>query len=182
MSLADWNERYRTGESRLNAPSPLVERFAQHLAPGRALDLACGLGRHALYLAGLGWNVTAVDGSPIAIELLREKARAKGLAIDARTADLELSQFEIPPDSFDLICDCLYLQRDLFAPIKTGLRAGGLVIVTVLLADSQQPHRVVPGELQTYFSGWTILHSHEEPLSENGATHSIAELVALRPE
>ena len=94
MSLERWNERYRAGEQLFDAPVPLVVQFAGSAA-GRALDLACGSGRNALYLAELGWQVTAVDGSPVAVDVLRARAAERGLEIDIRVADLERGEFEL---------------------------------------------------------------------------------------
>src|SRR5438067_11196563 len=98
------------------------------MPPGRALDLACGAGRNALYLATLGWQVTAVDSSAVAISILRERAAglAPGFSVDARVADLEAGGFTIAPASFDLILDFFYLQRDLFPHIREGLPPGGV--------------------------------------------------------
>jgi SAM-dependent methyltransferase len=167
LSIEKWDQRYGAGQQLFETPSPLVQRFVADLAPGAALDLACGPGRHALYLAERGWRVTAVDSSPIAIAKLRER----NAGIDARIADLERGEFQIQPDSYDLICDCLYLQRDLFQQMKAGIRAGGMAIVTVLLADARTPTRACPGELRAYFEDWNILHYREQ---------EVAELVAVR--
>ena len=82
MSLEEWNQRYRSGEQLFDTPSPLVERFVAAAPPGHALDLACGAGRNALYMAGRGWHVTAVDGSPLAIETLLARGRGRNLNID----------------------------------------------------------------------------------------------------
>jgi len=79
MDLNDWNKRYRLRERPAEdleaAPTPLLVETASALAPGKAprkaLDLACGAGRNALWLAEHGWEVTAVDGAPAAIEILR---------------------------------------------------------------------------------------------------------------
>jgi tellurite methyltransferase len=182
LSLKAWNERYRAGEQLSQAPAPLVEQFAGGLAPGRALDLACGPGRHALYLAGRGWRVTAVDGSPIAIGHLRERAGANKLDIDARIADLERGEFEIPPDAFDLLVVFRYWQRDLIPAIQRGVRPGGIVIAVVLLAGpaepSGDPTRAVPGELRALFPAWEILRSVEA----GDPRRAQAELVARKPQ
>src|SRR5437773_12116961 len=108
--VTDWNERYRRGEHAALAPHKLLVRVTETLEPGRALDLACGAGRHALFLAERGWRVTAVDASPVAIETTLERARERQLTIDARVADLERGEFIIEPAAFDLICDFYYLQ------------------------------------------------------------------------
>ena len=183
MSLEQWNERYRAGEQLFDAPVPLVVKFAGP-APGRALDLACGSGRNALYLAKLCWRVTAVDGSPVAVDVLRARARERGLDIDIHIADLERGEFEIPSGNYDLILDCYYLQRDLIPKMQAGVRPGGMVISIVHLANADQPDgtpkRAYPGELRKYFDGWTILHYREGQPEESCHQRAVAEIVAVR--
>jgi tellurite methyltransferase len=170
LSIEKWNARYRAGEQLFETPAPLVERFVAELTPGVALDLACGPGRNAVYLAQRGWRVTAVDGSPIAIAKLRERNGE----IDARVADLERVDFQIQPDSFDLICDCYYLQPDLFPRMKMGIRAGGMAIVIVHLTPAS------PVELRGCFADWKILHYREGQPGEACHQRSVAELVAMK--
>lgn len=174
MSSKDkWEQRYREGEKLREEPSPLVVDFTRDLAPGAALDLACGPGRHALYLAERGWRVTAVDGAPTAIELLRAQSVRSNLAIDARLADLETGQFDFPIEQFDLVLACLYLQRDLIPKLKRALRSEGIVIMTALLGERATPTRVVRGELDALFDDWHVLHYREG--------QGVAELVAQKP-
>jgi len=160
-------------------------RFASGLAPGAALDLACGPGRNALYLMEQGWRVTAVDGSAVAIQILRKRAGKENLAMDARVADLERGEFRIEPDAYDLICCCYYLQRDLFRSIKSGVRPGGLEIVIVHLRSPdeppEKPRRARPGELRNYFEDWEILHYYEGTSNEPEHHRPVAEIVAKRP-
>ena len=184
MSIEQWNERYRAGEQLFMEPSPLVARFSRELEPGHALDLACGAGRNSLYLAEQGWNVKAVDGSPLAIEVLRERARERELVIDARVADLEHGEFDIEPAAYDLICDCYYLQRSLIPNMKLGARPGGIIVAIVHIADADQqatPARASPGELRIFFEGWKILHDYEGKSRESCHQHPVAELVAQKP-
>ncbi len=185
MSIDEWDQRYRRGEQLFDTPSPLVKRFAATLAPGDALDLACGPGRNSLYLAAQGWRVTAVDGSPVAIENLVARARERKLNVDARLADLERREFEIAPGAYDLICDCYYLQRDLIPRMKDGLRPGGLLIAIVHIADPDQPQgtptRAARGELRSCFADWEILHYYEGESNESCHQRPVAELVARKP-
>lgn len=74
---------------------------------GRALDLGAGEGRNALWLASLGWRVTAVDFSSVGISRLRDMADERNLVVEAVVADLR--RYEPPPDAFDLVI-LLYLQ------------------------------------------------------------------------
>src|SRR5450432_2672535 len=86
------------------------------LPPGCALDLACGRGRHSVWLRDRGWAVTAVD---LAIE-----------PIDGVTCihtDLERGEFAIEAGRWDLIVCWLYWQEDLLASIANGVRPGGVV-------------------------------------------------------
>jgi SAM-dependent methyltransferase len=185
LSIEQWNARYRAGEQLFLDPSPLVMRFSRELAPGRALDLACGAGRNSLYLAAESWNVKAVDGSLLAIEIVRERAREKNLVIDARVADLERAEFEIEPGAYDLISDCYYLQRSLIPKMQAGVRRGGIVVSIVHLADPDQPEgtptRARPGELRAFFAGWKILHDYEGASREACHQRPVAEIVARKP-
>jgi len=179
--IDEWDQRYRAGEQVFETPAPLVVEFTRPLGPGSALDLACGPGRNALYLAARGWRVTAVDGSPVAIGLLREK----NPSIDARVVDLETGGFEAPPDSCDLVLSCYYLQRSLIPGMQSALRAGGLLIMLVHLSDAGQPQgtptRAYPGELRAFFEGWGILHYREGEPGEPGHRHAVAEMVVQKP-
>ena len=158
----DWEQHYAQPENLKLAPTPLVLEVADLTAPGRALDLACGAGRNAFYLASCGWDVVAVDSSATAVRALRDRGAVAGLRIDARVADLESGGFAIEPEGYDLICDFYYLQRDLFPKIREGIRPGGLFAAEIHLRD-EQPHRFVlgPGELRREFEGWKILYYSE---------------------
>ena len=185
MDLAGWDARFRAAADaetdREPAPNPVLVEAARHLPPGRVLDLACGTGRNALWLAQNGWNVTALDGSAAAIETLRGRASRLNLTIDARVVDLEKDGFTIPHASFDLIAMCYYLQRDLFEPCKHGLAQGGLMIAIALIVEpgkEDSPFRLQPGELRRTFEGWDILHDRE---GRDAWEHSVAEIVARGP-
>ncbi len=168
MSLREWDERHRAAAPNL-APDPLLVSAVENRPPGRALDLACGTGRNAIWLAGHGWRVTALDGSPVAIEILR----AKNPVIDARVADLERAEFVIEPESWDLIAILRYLQRDLFEPARRGVVPGGIIIASTLLEGGKGGrHRVKPGELRRYFEDWEVLRYAE---------NTLAEIVARKP-
>ena len=179
MDLAGWEQRYRAQEeASAPAPHPLLVKTASFLPPGRALDLACGTGRNALWLAQHGWSVTAVDGSASAIRFLRESAA--DLHIETQIANLETSGFAIEPASYDLIAICYYLQRNLFEPAKQGVAPGGIIISIALLAEPAKDNsfRLEPGELRRYFDDWEILHHRE---GSDQWEHKVAEIVARKP-
>ena len=155
------------------------------MAPGKALDLACGTGRNALWLAEHGWKVTAVDGAQAAIEILRSRAQDRGLNINAVVADLEKDEFEIEPSDWNLVAICYYLQRNLFEPAKRGVALGGILISIVHVNEPGEPdgpYRFRPGQLETYFAGWEILHRHEGKANDSAHRRAVAEIVARRPQ
>lgn len=88
MSDVEWDERYASTPLLWNRePNRFVVSRCGPLAPGRALDLACGEGRNAVWLASRGWRVTALDHSTVAIERSRTMAEAAGVELDLRRAD-----------------------------------------------------------------------------------------------
>jgi SAM-dependent methyltransferase len=188
VEIRDWNERYcsgdRAAEDLRAAPARLLVETAKQLEPGKALDLACGTGRNALWLAEHGWSVTAVDGAAAAIDILRSRASKRAVTVDARVADLEKSEYRIEDSSWDLIAMCYYLQRNLFEPAKQGVAPGGILLAIVHITepgDEPTAHRLRPGELERYFQDWEILHSHEGKPNDAAHWRSVAEIIARRP-
>jgi SAM-dependent methyltransferase len=118
------------------------------LEPGRALDLACGSGRHSYWLSERGWDVTAVDVDP-------ENA---GEIPNFVKADLERHEYMIEADGWDLIVCWLYWQPDLLPEIARGVRRGGVVALagkrTGRFATSLAQYRET-------LRGWTEIASAE---------------------
>jgi len=186
--MTKWDEKYLRGENLSEEPHPLVARFAESARPGRALDLACGVGRNSIHLAKSGWSVTAVDSSKIAGQVLMDRAATAGIEVEFVLADLENRKFSIAEESYDLIVDCFYLQRDLFPEIMTGLVIGGHAICVIPLLDDSPEARPMnpdyllnPGELKSIFQGWEIVHWFEGIRPESGHKRSVAEIVARKP-
>jgi SAM-dependent methyltransferase len=97
------------------------------MRPGRALDVGAGEGRHSVWLASLGWAVTAVDFSAVGIE--RGRSGSAGHAVDWVVADIR--EWE-PPDgtTFDLVLVAyLHLADDVFPRARTWLAPGGTLVV-----------------------------------------------------
>jgi SAM-dependent methyltransferase len=185
-AAAKWNERYSTGAVVESQPLPGVLEACRGIPPGIALDVACGTGRHAKALAALGWRVVALDASSVAIEALRRIAAEQALAIDARVQDLEDCAFRLEADSYDLICDCFYLQRSLFGQIRQAVRPGGIFFAALPMVDSapgiasMNPEFLVrPGELAREFADWEIVQ-YSEARSRPDA-RMVAQLTARRP-
>ena len=130
--ITRWNARYAARERPPEAePLPLLVRGVGGVRPGRALDLACGTGRHAIWLAARGWRVAAVDGASAALDLLLARAENAGVRgrVEPHVADLEADppEFAIEATAYDLIVDCHFLHRPLLHAIRNGVRPGGTV-------------------------------------------------------
>lgn len=117
------------------------------LRPGRALDVACGPGRHAFWLAERGWQVTAVDRTPESIP-----------GVEVITADLERGVFTIEPNSWDLIVCWLYWQPDLLPQIAAGVRPGGTAAIA---GKTNGRFAVSLQQLRAGFIGWSEVASGE---------------------
>ncbi|MGD1070764.1 MAG: methyltransferase domain-containing protein [Bryobacteraceae bacterium] len=129
-------------------PAPELTRALESEPPGTALDLACGAGRHARWLAARGWDVTAED---IAIEPMEGVRCIRG--------DLELRQFVIEPGAWDLIVCWLYWQADLLPDIAAGVRPGGVV---ALAGKTSGRFATSLAQFRAAFSGWIELDSGED--------------------
>lgn len=171
----DWDERFAKGdELHGGLPSPPLPMAVRDLAPGSALDLAAGAGRHALYLAERGWKVHAIDGSRVGIQRMLDEAHSRKLAIEAEVADLESPDFAIERD-YDLICDFYFLHRPLFEQIRRHAR---VFVAAIHVGEGR--FSLAPGELESMVRGWgwTIRHSVE---GDSGHRRPSAQIIAARP-
>jgi len=163
MSAADqehWDHRF----SQITAVPRVVNVLTdnEHLLPkqGAALDLACGLGGNALWLAERGVSVEAWDCSSLALAKLRNAAKDKGLDITTRHTDLE--ETPLPRAAFDLIVVSGFLSRSLCPTIVEALRPGGLLAYQTytqfkpaegLHSPRNKDYLLAPGELLNLFDG-----------------------------
>ena len=136
------------------APSAWVTRWAKLIPPGRVLDVACGGGRHARFLAHLGYSVTAVDREPQAIESVR-----------FIQADLEDgSPWPLPGERFQAIVVTNYLHRPLFPVLADSLAPGGVLLYETFMQGNERYGKpsnpaflLRPGELWQAFSGLQVI-------------------------
>jgi SAM-dependent methyltransferase len=125
-----WDQRYRqASEIDLDPPGWLKEIDSVLPRQGYALDIAAGTGRLAIWLAGRGLDVLAVDISQAGLELARQEAVSRGLVIETLSADLEAES--LPKGPFDVITCFNYRQRNLFPPIRERLKVGSLLLAEV---------------------------------------------------
>jgi len=162
-----WEARYAQTSAPARRPASVLRRAAFLLPPkGDALDLACGLGGNALFLAQRGLRVTAWDYAPSAIVELGKAADRAGLSIRAEVRDV-VAQPPMPA-SFDVICVSYFLQRELAPALSAALRPGGLIFYETFAREAvstQGPanpaYRLAPNELLELFSDLRVLEYRE---------------------
>ena len=187
-----WNRKYRERSHVSLKPDPfLVSAYSEFLAelpPGRALDVAGGVGRHALWLAERGWKVKLVDVSETAIELAHKnlskflKGKASSPLIETQVTDFSTAN-DLGCEEYDLIVVFFYLERRLFPALISALKPGGFLIYKTYTAEqrrfsggpSHPMHLLKPNELLQAFASLQVLYYHET-IHQKG----VAELVARR--
>jgi len=199
-SQAEWDAKHgAAGQEPAAEPAGILREILPLLPSGPVLDLACGTGRHALFLAETGRPVTAVDWSSVGLEILaaralkkkiavrriarmEEAARRGGAGLELLQADLE--KLRLPKEAYDAILCIRYLQRTLFSQICQALRPGGLLLYeTYTLAQldfeggpRDPAHLLKEGELRNAFPELDVLFYRELR-----AGQGIASLVAKKP-
>jgi hypothetical protein len=134
---AHWDLKYEQGLTSLTQPDPFfISAYGQFVGEsfpngGVALDLAGGLGRHALWLASRNWRVTVVDLSNVAIGKLSQAAPEHNANLDLFVGDAADYRFE--PTRFDLIVLFYHMDRNLFPKTVSALKPGGLLICKMSL-------------------------------------------------
>ena len=188
-----WNQKYReaSGTETWTVPDPFLERaFSEYILPlfphgGSALDLAGGAGRHAIWLAKQGWDVTLIDVSETGVEQARQNAGPLASHIHFVVDDLThfkaaQTQFEA---GFEVVMAFFYLERKIFSEMVKVVRPGGLLVYkTHTLAQAKMTggpknpaHLLEPGELLQLARGLCVVHYQEE-----AAKKATAELVARK--
>jgi SAM-dependent methyltransferase len=168
--------------ARLWRPNPfLVESLAliravhsNSPAKPRAMDVACGTGRDAVYLALNGYDVLAVDLLPDALDRAADLARRSGVVITTLVMDVESGPM-LPPGPFDLVTVFRFLHRPLFPLLRDAVAPGGYLVYETFhernLATGSGPrnpaHLLGSGELLSAFSGFESLICRD-PIERDG--------------
>jgi len=190
-----WNQAFTDPawrSTRFNEqPNDLLVRTCHTLPPGRALDVGMGEGRNALYLAGLGWQVTGIDVADAAQALAQQRATAAGLALTTITHDI--STYDWGQAQWNLVVLSYIGGRELTAKAIAALRPGGRLVLECFHAEAAPARGGQQGvdvgfeteELKKDYeaAGFAILH-YAEPLGVadfSRETHRLVQLVAQKP-
>jgi len=200
MSKADrqkWDERYASGAyGQRPYPSSFLSERIQGPQSGRALDVACGAGRNAIYLASCGYSVDAIDISPIGLARAQHSAEDAGVAVNWICADLLGEDgpgaasvddlLPVPHSDYDLIVIFRFVAPRLLERLPEYLAQGGHFIVEELLhttaevvGPSSQRFRMAPGALSQMLVPLQIVHNFEgEVVEPDGKVAALAQVVA----
>ncbi len=191
MSRAErekWDQRYRDGayEDRAH-PTALLAEWIARLRGGRALDVACGAGRNALYLAAHDYIVDALDISTVGLDRAREDAARRGLQVNWLCGDLEETPDDVlPRGPYDLIVWVRYVNHALLPHLAARLRPGGHLICEQHLATPAEvvgprsaAFRLQPEQLLCSAASLSVVHYREGfVVDPDGRTAALAQLVA----
>lgn len=179
-----WDGKYARQDAAPSEPSLLLIQ-RNHILPrrGQALDVAGGAGRHAIWLAQRGLDVTLADISQVGLDIAKQRAAAAKVALDTMLVDLEAEPF--PAGPWDLIVSIHFLWRPLFEIFPTALAPGGMLVFSQPTHSNLSRHEKPParylledGELPALVRDLEIVHYEEGWLGEG--RHD-ALLVARRP-
>ncbi len=171
MTIGDrerWDARW-TGATAAQPPA-ILQQYG-HLLPerGDALEIACGLGGGALWLAARGLQTSAWDVSTVALERVAAVAEARDLTVRTEARDVVANP--PPPDSVDVLLVVRFLDRGLVPALRAAVRPGGLLLMQTFVGERiargpRRPEwRLKPGELQTMATGFEVLvcsEGHDE--------------------
>jgi tellurite methyltransferase len=184
-----WDKRFSMGDAYIiKEPSPLLVENISVFPTGRALDIASGNGRNAVFLAQRGFKVDAVDNSRVGLLMAKDLITEKNVRVNLIFADLEY--YIIKPERYDLIVDFYYLNRNLFPDITTGLKSGGYLVFESLTTDdagfseSKNPkYYLNPNELFDMVSSYNIyriVFYRETETSLGNIMRSTAQVIAQK--
>jgi len=173
-------------------PAPLLVKFLPMFPKGDALDVACGYGRNALYLAAQGYSVTGFDRDEAAVSFCNETALKRQLAFSAQCVDLE-KETPFKSDAYALLTCFYYLDRQSIPRMKEALRVGGMLVYETFLIDQHQiykkPSRAAfcwkHNELLRLFENFRVRHYYEGQIDASGQATStegrwVVQLIAER--
>ena len=181
-----WDQRFgKKGFALGKEPNSFLKKHIHLLPKGKALDMATGEGRNAIFLAQNGFEVDAVDISEKGLKKVKKLAQEKGVKINTFLVDLD--QYQVEKERYDLIANFYFLKRRLIPRIKKGLKKGGRVIFETYLLEhrtlgtggpKQAKYFLKPNELLGLFRDFRILFYREGIFKEGGRKKAVASLIA----
>jgi len=175
-----WNKRHVEKPMRHHV-EPIIEKYVDKASVGKALDIACGVGRNTHFLVDKGFEVDAVDLSDYALSQVRDDMKITKIEEDLDTYTLQTNKY-------DLIININYLNRRFFPQIKEALKSAGIVIFETFIVahgdfnnPSNPEYLLRKNELLHTFIGLDIIYYEEkDEVNLRGEKIRVASLVAKK--
>lgn len=191
-SRLHWNARYAAGGGpRKTAPHPWLVNHLWRVRRGRALDVACGMGRDSLYLARRGFHVHGVDFSAVALQEAGRRARRLGLDDRVSFVVADLTEFALPREYYDLVIGFSFWEPRLKGALRDAVRPGGFIIYETFNVwwkwtrpDVEERFLLQPGELLAWLKDWRVWAYREvgSDLPLTRGHKAVSSIVAQKPE
>lgn len=185
--MPTWDERFAAGDYPRNPePSSVLREYVEAFPDGRALDVATGTGRNAVFLAESGYTVDALDQSKEGLNITRENAAESGVEDNIACIQADVPTYEFPEDRYAAIAISYYRAVDRFPDIKEALIDGGVLFVEHHLRSTDGPlsgpstdrYRFASNELLHACLDMTVLYYDETTTPHEGKRSATARVIA----
>ncbi|KAB1191107.1 MULTISPECIES: bifunctional 2-polyprenyl-6-hydroxyphenol methylase/3-demethylubiquinol 3-O-methyltransferase UbiG [Haloferax] len=182
-----WDERFSEGEYPTDPePSPVLRAYVDTFPEGRALDVAAGTGRNAIFLATEGFDVDALDQSSAGLEIIRNRAKEAGIDDRVQTVLADATEFDYPESTYDVVTISYFRTLDKLGAIKTALKPGGVLFYQhhlqssppATVGPSTNRYRFQSNELLRACLDLTVLYYEESTEDRDGRTSATATIIA----
>lgn len=186
--MPTWDERFGAGNYPRNPePSPILAAYVDAFPDGRALDIATGTGRNAVFLAEEGYRVDGLDRSREGLRIARQNAVERGVADRTNWIQADARTYAFEPSTYDVVTVSFYRAVDRFPDVKEALRPGGVLFAQnhlrtsdpVESGPSSDAHRFSANELLRACLDLTVLYYDERTETrDDGRSSAVARIVA----
>jgi len=185
--MTGWDERFRTGAYPTDPdPSPVLARYVDGFPDGRALDVATGTGRNAVFLAQRGHRVEAIDRSRVGLEVARATAADRGVVDRTDWLVADAAEFRFPRDRYAAVAIGSYRPLDRLPDIEDALIEGGYLFVEHHLRSTEPVDAGPSGDRYRFAANeslhagldMTVPHYDETTRTRDGRRRATAGLVA----
>lgn len=157
--MPTWDERFASGSYPDDPdPSAVLQRYVESFPEGRALDVATGTGRNAVFLAEQGYQVDGLDQSREGLRIARETAEERGVADRFHPVQADVPSYEFPEGAYALVTLSFYRAVDRFPDVKAALEPGGVLFVQHHLRSVDE-YEVGPSGDRYRFASNELLHA-----------------------
>lgn len=188
--MSSWDERFREGRyPRDPDPAPVLQRYVESFPDGRALDIAAGTGRNAVFLAERGYEVDAIDKSREGLKIARENAADRGVEDRCTWIHADALEYAYPEATYDVITARSFRIVDRLTDVKAALAPDGVLYYQDHMRTSEpldygppERRRVGANELLRACLDLTVLHYREFTSGDEGHRGAYAQIVARKSD